>query len=99
MHQALKRTILIALVVLFCIETEALHLQSTTLYVDNLEQSNLNYYFGGMSPSSFYSNLNQFRMNNPGAQSCPPALPYANYTDKNSSCFACDPLTNDPNLK
>ena len=99
MKKTLSYSITLVLVILLAITVQGLHLQTAALYVDNLEQSNLNYYFSTMSPSSFYANINQFRVNNPSAQSCPPSFPYANYTNNNISCFACDPLTNNSNLK
>lgn len=69
--------------------TLRLHLASPILYVDNLAQSNQNYYFGSMSVIKYYDSITKYMSANPLAQNCPPSIPYANYSNGNLSCFAC----------
>jgi hypothetical protein len=75
-----------------------LHLQSTTLYADNLAQSNQNFYFGSLSMLGYYNSLFAY-LGGPNVQNCPPARPYANYSDSNLSCFACATIKPGLNLQ
>lgn len=68
-----------------------LHLQAVQ-YVDNLDQSNENYYFGTIDKASYFAAQSSFRQAHPEAQSCPPSLSYVNTSNSNQSCFACDKI-------
>ena len=84
---------LLLILALLCSATALrLHLATPTLYVDNLAQSNQNYFFGSLPVISYYDGITKYMSANALAQNCPPSIPYANYSNGNLSCFACAPI-------
>ena len=88
----------VAILILHSTHSLRLHFAATTLYTDNLAQSNGNYYFGSMSVIFYYDSQFRFMSSHPNAVNCPPSTPYADYFNNNQSCFACAPIVSGMNV-
>ena len=76
-----------------------LHLESTSdFYLDNLPESNLNYYYGEMTPIQYYMNQQQLQSAHPDFKTCPQSAPYANIHSNRQRCMGCAPISDQTNV-